>query len=350
MTRGVAAVLGMCRAPHGGLPVVTTGACEARVLAPDRMVVGDRHLVGVKRNRPAARGPWFLLAAGVAMFIDRRQPLQLPQLRAARRRRFPSYVDVVYLAVYPLLIAAWCGWCAQRSDGRDRASVDRCRRSSPPASVSSSWVFLIAPVRAERRPRMFERLARSPTRSATSHCSRSRCGWQSGRPPAAGVLVARGQHRSAARRRLALRLHEPDRHVARAQSSTSAGSCSTWVGRRGPAPVDARADGPSPSRRRINAAPPHARRQRGAGPAGRALRRAGVRRRSSTARRSRSSSAVAFVLVMVRIAGLAREVADESSETRFRTLIDNASDAILVLDGAAGSCVPHAIDRAGARA
>jgi diguanylate cyclase (GGDEF)-like protein/PAS domain S-box-containing protein len=40
---------------------------------------------------------------------------------------------------------------------------------------------------------------------------------------------------------------------------------------------------------------------------------------------------VAFVLVMIRVAGLSREVADARSETRFETLIDNASDAILVV-------------------
>jgi diguanylate cyclase (GGDEF)-like protein/PAS domain S-box-containing protein len=43
------------------------------------------------------------------------------------------------------------------------------------------------------------------------------------------------------------------------------------------------------------------------------------------------ASAVTFVLVMIRVAGLSREVADARSETRFRTLIDNASDAILVV-------------------
>jgi diguanylate cyclase (GGDEF)-like protein/PAS domain S-box-containing protein len=42
-------------------------------------------------------------------------------------------------------------------------------------------------------------------------------------------------------------------------------------------------------------------------------------------------SVVTFVLVMIRVAGLAREVAEERSETRFETLIDNASDAILVV-------------------
>ena len=44
------------------------------------------------------------------------------------------------------------------------------------------------------------------------------------------------------------------------------------------------------------------------------------------------TSAVLFVLVLVRIAGLARDAADERSEARFRALVDNASDAIVVLD------------------
>ena len=42
-------------------------------------------------------------------------------------------------------------------------------------------------------------------------------------------------------------------------------------------------------------------------------------------------SAVTFVLVMIRVAGLAGAVADQRSTTRFQALIDNASDAILVV-------------------
>jgi len=44
------------------------------------------------------------------------------------------------------------------------------------------------------------------------------------------------------------------------------------------------------------------------------------------------TSAALFALVLVRIAGLARDAADEKSEARFRALVDNASDAILVID------------------
>ena len=37
--------------------------------------------------------------------------------------------------------------------------------------------------------------------------------------------------------------------------------------------------------------------------------------------------------MLVRIAGLARDAADQRSEARFLALVDNASDAIVVLDG-----------------
>ena len=47
----------------------------------------------------------------------------------------------------------------------------------------------------------------------------------------------------------------------------------------------------------------------------------------------RRPSTVLFVLVLIRIAGLARDAADVRSEARFRALVHNASDAIVVLDG-----------------
>jgi diguanylate cyclase (GGDEF)-like protein/PAS domain S-box-containing protein len=46
------------------------------------------------------------------------------------------------------------------------------------------------------------------------------------------------------------------------------------------------------------------------------------------------TAAILFVLVLSRTAGLAREVADNRSEARFRSLVNNASDAIIVLDDA----------------
>ena len=38
------------------------------------------------------------------------------------------------------------------------------------------------------------------------------------------------------------------------------------------------------------------------------------------------------MLVLTRTTGLAREVADKRSEARFRSLVNNASDAIVVVD------------------
>ena len=64
---------------------------------------------------------------------------------------FPSYVDVVYLSMYPLLIAGLVRMVHHRS-GRDRTSViDAGIITSGIGLVV--WVFVIAPLRPHRGPR-----------------------------------------------------------------------------------------------------------------------------------------------------------------------------------------------------
>src|ERR1700675_1408046 len=101
-------------------------------------------VVGVKRNHPAARAPWYLLAAGVATFALGDNLYSFRSYVLPAEAVFPSYVDLVYLAVYPLLVAGLVSMVRARSDGRDRASMIDAGIIT--ASVGLvAWIVLIAP-------------------------------------------------------------------------------------------------------------------------------------------------------------------------------------------------------------
>jgi len=116
-------------------------------------------LVAVRLHKPERRAPWFLIAAGQFLFIAgdvvsynyERFNLALPQLfpldfafNPAGDVPFPGPADLLYLSVYPCLIAGVIMLIQARSPGRDRAGLlDSAMVAMGVGTVT--WVLLIAP-------------------------------------------------------------------------------------------------------------------------------------------------------------------------------------------------------------
>src|SRR2546427_3334497 len=102
-------------------------------------------LVGIHLYRPRPRLPWYLFAAGIAMFVlGDAFYYTLPKLLHRAPPPFPSTGDVFYLLVYPLLIAGVLVLIRQRNPGRDAVGlIDALIVSTALGLVA--WVFLILP-------------------------------------------------------------------------------------------------------------------------------------------------------------------------------------------------------------
>jgi diguanylate cyclase (GGDEF)-like protein/PAS domain S-box-containing protein len=101
-------------------------------------------IVGVRRNRPERSLPWYLFALGQALFVG-------GDILAYNYERFfhtalpfPSVADVLYLSVYPCVVAGLLLMVRHRSPGRDSASLIDSLIVSLGVGVLS-WVFLMAP-------------------------------------------------------------------------------------------------------------------------------------------------------------------------------------------------------------
>jgi diguanylate cyclase (GGDEF)-like protein/PAS domain S-box-containing protein len=297
-------------------------------------------VVGALRNNPAARGAWFLLAAGVATFAlgDNLYTLRTYVFHA--ETPFPSYVDLIYLAMYPLLVAGLLRMVRARSDGRDRAGViDACIITGSVGFLA--WVFLIAPYLRNADLGFGERFVSVayPFGDIALLAIAVRLAVGAGRRPAAfwllagcivPLLVADSLYGYI---NLTSEWHD--------HNLINAGWILFYVG------WGAAALHPSMTQLTVAAAK---RRNIGARrlvfvgsaalipPVALFIEQAlgDVVNGAAVA----VVSAVTFVLVLIRVAGVAGEVADERSETRFQTLIDNASDAILVI-GPAGIVQYH---------
>ncbi len=101
-------------------------------------------VIAVRIHRPEHRLPWYLVAVGQTLFIlgdvitynyDRFFGTELP---------FPSVGDLFYLSVYPFLVGGILLLIRARSPGRDSASlIDSLIISIGVGTLS--WVFLISP-------------------------------------------------------------------------------------------------------------------------------------------------------------------------------------------------------------
>ncbi|MGZ4371697.1 MAG: putative bifunctional diguanylate cyclase/phosphodiesterase, partial [Gaiellaceae bacterium] len=101
-------------------------------------------LVGVRLHRPSDTRPWFLFAAGQALFVSGDVIAYNYQRFFGRELPFPSIADVLYLGVFPVIVAGLLLLIRRRSRGRDRASlIDSVIIATGVGLLS--WVFLIAP-------------------------------------------------------------------------------------------------------------------------------------------------------------------------------------------------------------
>ena len=94
-------------------------------------------VLGVRWNRPSRPAAWYLFAAGDLLYQLRDRVLHLSGPA-------PYFADLVYLSVYPLLVAGLLLLIRQRRPGRDRASLLDATVIATGVGLLA-WVFLIDP-------------------------------------------------------------------------------------------------------------------------------------------------------------------------------------------------------------
>lgn len=101
-------------------------------------------VAGVILNRPSSRAPWLLLAAANLSFaVGQQSFLVLTEVRH-QVVAFPSFMDLFYLATYPLYAIGLLIFIRRRSAGHDRRSLLDALTLTVGLALLS-WVFLILP-------------------------------------------------------------------------------------------------------------------------------------------------------------------------------------------------------------
>jgi signal transduction histidine kinase/CheY-like chemotaxis protein len=100
-------------------------------------------LIGVRLHKPAVRLPWYLLALCLALFVIG-DNLYSYQTDVLHNDAYPSIADVFYLVMYPVGFAGLLLLVRRRSTGRDRSSVIDVAIITTSLGVWS-WVLLISP-------------------------------------------------------------------------------------------------------------------------------------------------------------------------------------------------------------
>jgi diguanylate cyclase (GGDEF)-like protein/PAS domain S-box-containing protein len=101
-------------------------------------------LIAVRIWRPEDPTPWYLFALGLACFVGGDVIAYNYEALFMRELPFPSSADVLYLAVYPCLIAGILLLVRRRTPGRDRDSVIDSLIVAIGVGVIS-WTFLMEP-------------------------------------------------------------------------------------------------------------------------------------------------------------------------------------------------------------
>jgi diguanylate cyclase (GGDEF)-like protein/PAS domain S-box-containing protein len=289
-------------------------------------------VVGVRRHRPDAPLAWYLMALGMATFITGDDLFSFRNFVQHAEVPFPSYIDVVYLAIYPILTAGLVLLIRRRTPGRDRASLLDAAIITCGAGLLS-WVILIVPYFRSQDIGVLERLTSIayPLGDIALLAMVVRLAVGSGRRPIAFWLLASSVVQLLVADALYGYLNLAG--LWHEHNPVDGGWIAFYVGWGVAAlhpsmrELSVRASGsPRVSRRRLavvgSAAliPPtvlFVQQLNGNVVDGAAI---------------AITSAVLFVLVLARTSGLAGEVAEKRSEARFRALVTNASDAILVVD------------------
>ncbi|WP_051808322.1 GGDEF domain-containing protein [Actinoplanes subtropicus] len=100
-------------------------------------------VLGVRRNRPVVRWPWYLMAAG-RVFFTAGDVSYWVQSEVLHHDAFPTYSDALYLVYYPALAIALLGLVRARRPGKDLPGLLDALVLSTGAAMLS-WVFLIVP-------------------------------------------------------------------------------------------------------------------------------------------------------------------------------------------------------------
>jgi diguanylate cyclase (GGDEF)-like protein/PAS domain S-box-containing protein len=102
-------------------------------------------VVAIRIWRPSARLPWYLFALGQALFVAGDVITYNYKDFFGTDLPFPSVGDILYLSVYPCLIAGILLLVRRRSPGRDRESIIDSLIVAVGIGVIS-WVFLMGPI------------------------------------------------------------------------------------------------------------------------------------------------------------------------------------------------------------
>jgi PAS domain S-box-containing protein len=101
-------------------------------------------LVGTRLHKPEKKLPWYLFALGLLFFVSGDVIAYNYERFFGTSLPYPAISDILYLSVYPCLIAGLFLLIRQRTAGRDRASLIDSFIIMVGASVLS-WVYLMAP-------------------------------------------------------------------------------------------------------------------------------------------------------------------------------------------------------------
>jgi diguanylate cyclase (GGDEF)-like protein/PAS domain S-box-containing protein len=288
--------------------------------------------LGVRLHRPGAPMAWYLVLAGVATFIAGDDLYSFRSYVQHMEVPFPSFVDLLYLAVYPFLTVGLVLLIRKRTPGRDCASVLDAAIITCGLGLLS-WVVLIMPYVRSQDMSLPERLTSIayPLADVALLAIAVRLAVGSGRRPLAFWLLAGsivpllGADALYGYMNLAGTWYE--------HNPIDIGWVAFYVGW-GAAALH-------PSMRQLSL-----RAQSAPRPSGRRLVIVGsaaliplavlyVEQSLGTAIDAVAitiTGTILILLVLSRTAGLVREVADSRSEARFRSLVNNASDAIIVVD------------------
>ena len=102
-------------------------------------------LYGIRRNRPSAPVAWWFLGVGVLLFITGDTTYKFwHQIMGQNNIPFPSFIDAIYVTMYPVLAVGLLLLARARARGSDGASLlDSLTVTLGVALLS--WVFLIGP-------------------------------------------------------------------------------------------------------------------------------------------------------------------------------------------------------------
>jgi diguanylate cyclase (GGDEF)-like protein/PAS domain S-box-containing protein len=101
-------------------------------------------IVGARRNRGRSRVPWYLFAAGQALFVSSDVLSSNYERIFGDTLPFPSIADAFHLAFYPFLVVGMLLLIRQRDDGRDRDGLIDALIVTV-ALATLLWVYLIEP-------------------------------------------------------------------------------------------------------------------------------------------------------------------------------------------------------------